>query len=344
MKWKRYSNLFREKALSFGFSEVQIERCLNYAINLFQKNFPIIYDQTHLSLLVGYSNEFLLKASNSPESFYRKFKIPKKSGGVREIAEPLPSLKEIQKWILKEILYKCKTSEYSKAFSPGSSIKNNARFHKSQELVLSLDIKNFFGSLKYRKVRSLFQRLGYSNGVSTMLANLCCLEGNLPQGASTSPMLSNLLTYNIDKRISGFIKKYGIRYSRYADDLSFSGKFEPGSIIKFVRKVLAEEKLLINYKKIRLMHRHQRQEVTGIVVNQHMQVPINLRKKLRQAIYYMDKYGLNSHLDRIKCSRAHYVQHLLGIANFIYFINPADKKCAEYIEKLKKYSTDFSAL
>jgi RNA-directed DNA polymerase len=180
-------------------------------------------------------------------------------------------------------------------------------------------------------------QLGYSVPVATMLSNLCCLSESLPQGAPTSPALSNLLMQQTDKRISGFIKKKKIRYTRYADDLTFSGDFEPGMIIKFVKSVMNDINLRLNEKKIRVRRPGQRQEVTGVIVNEKMQAPKELRRKLRQAVYYIEKYGLASHLDKTENLRANHVYHWLGIANFILFLNPKDEDALRCRELLRKH-------
>jgi len=164
--------------------------------------------------------------------------------------------------------------------------------------------------------------LGYSKSVAGLLTNLCCFNKSLPQGAPTSPALSNLIFKHADNRISGFAMKLGIRYTRYSDDITFSGNIKTGQIIKFVRKVLNEEGLSLNYSKIRLMQTHQRQEVTGITVNNKLQAPRFLRRKLRQQFYYINKFGLASHLDKTHNLSTNYIYRLLGISNFILFINP----------------------
>lgn len=335
--WVNYSESFTEHAMHKGFSPEEIDSLLSYAKNLYDKGVPIIYDQEHFSLLVGYKYKFLLKASNSPASFYRTFSIPKKSGGERIINEPLPSLKEVQHWMLEEILNKHPVSRYAKAYVQKRSIRDNARFHVNQKLVLTIDIKNFFPSLQFKKVLGVFLQIGYSLPVATILSKLCCLNGELPQGAPTSPALSNILMIKVDKRISNFSRKKGIRFTRYADDMTFSGDFEPGMVVKFVREVLKEENLRINYKKIRTRHPGQRQEVTGVVVNEKIQAPKDLRKKLRQSVYYIEKFGLASHLKKTENARANHIYYLLGVANFILFLNPSDHEARNYIEILRKY-------
>lgn len=170
-----------------------------------------------------------------------------------------------------------------------------------------------------------------------MLTQLCTLNGNLPQGAPTSPTLSNLLSFRIDRRLSGYALKNRIRYTRYADDLTFSGDFDTASIIRLTRKVLRDEGLELNEKKTRLMKRHNRQEVTGIIVNEKMQAFRSIRRKVRQDIYYIEKYGLDSHMTTTNKKRANYVNHLRGIANFILFVNPNDKNAKHAIEFLSSF-------
>jgi RNA-directed DNA polymerase len=142
MKWENYSNKFRELALQNHFAYADIDSWLNYAKNLFDKKLPIIFDQEHFSHLVGYQYSFILRASNAPNKFYRKFTIPKKSGGKRTISEPLPSLKEIQLWILEEILNRHQVSKFAKAYVKNRSIRQNARFHLKQKIVLMSTSQN----------------------------------------------------------------------------------------------------------------------------------------------------------------------------------------------------------
>jgi RNA-directed DNA polymerase len=336
-RWASYSVEFTKEATQGRFTQKEIDRFLGYAKVLYDNEVPIIYDQEHLGALVGYKYEYILKISNKPIKFYRKFTIPKKSGGVRTIYEPLPSLKEIQRWILEEILNKRPVSRYAKAYVPKRSIKENARFHVNQKVLLTIDVKDFFPRLGFGKVYAFFIGLGYSVPVSTILTNICCLKGGLPQGAPTSPALSNLLMINADKRISGFTKKMQIRYTRYADDMTFSGDFEPGMVIKFVRKVLNEMGLKVNKKKLRVRRPGQRQEVTGVLVNEKIQAPKEMRKKLRQSVFYIQKYGLTSHLNRTEYSKANHIHYLLGIANFILFLNPKDQPVLNYREILRTY-------
>ena len=126
------------------------------------------------------------------EHFYRHFSIPKKNGSFRSIDEPLPDLKYVQTWILRNILEQCSVSEYAKAFVKGRTLKHNARFHRAQNVVVTMDIKDFFPSISIDEIVNIFENMGYFHDVSCFLAYLCCYNGTLPQGAPTSPYLSNM--------------------------------------------------------------------------------------------------------------------------------------------------------
>ena len=159
------------------------------------------------------------------------------------------------------------------------SIKENARFHKRQEILLSLDVKKFFDSITSDKVYKVFSSLGYQEDIVVMLTNLCCLNGCLPQGAPTSPIISNIILKKFDDEVGKFTNEKKIRYTRYADDMTFSGDFNPGQIISFVKNRLYELGLKLNEEKTRTRKKSQRQEVTGIVVNEKMQLPKSVRRK-----------------------------------------------------------------
>lgn len=343
MEWPSYKSNFSIAAVNSNFDENYISRCLDYAYRLNSKGFPIIYSQEHLSKLVGYSTYFLRKASNSQERFYKEYVINKKSGGERTISEPLPSLKEIQRWILDEILYKHKVSKFAKAYIPGLSIKDNARFHRKQPIVLSLDLSDFFGSIKWFRVYDIFSDIGYCKPVSVMLTNLCTLNKCLPQGAPTSPALSNIVCLPIDNRISKFAIKQKIRFTRYADDMTLSGNFDVGAAISMVTKIVSDYDFKVNSKKTRAMKECKRQEVTGIVVNDKMRVSNELINKLRHDCYYIKKYGLESHINRNNITQANYVHHLLGIAKYVNFVKPGDKDAMMAIEVLRECTNKVDA-
>lgn len=327
MEWKSYKRSFTKEALKSGLSISDIDHALNYAFILFEKGLPIIYDVNHFSLLVGYSQDYLYRASNDKAKlFYREFKIPKKrKDEYRIISEPLPSLKEIQRWILDNILYNVNISKYAKGFAPNRSIRDNARFHLRQRLVLSVDIKDFFPSIGIGFVNLFFKKLGYSNSLSMLFSNLLTLKGELPQGAPTSPALSNLFMRIIDDQIAKYSVVRKIRYTRYADDLTFSGDFNHAHLLAYLKSIFRDYNLTINDQKTKIMKTHQRQYVTGVIVNDQLRAPREIRRKLRQEIYYISKFGIEGHIRKIGETRTNYVEHLKGLADYVLFIYPADR-------------------
>lgn len=330
MDFSQYKETFTHDARKKGYLEQNIQRCLDYAEVLFAHDVPVIYNPTHLSLLVGYKKEFLKKAALYPKRYYRDFEISKKNGSKRLISEPLPSLKEIQIWILRNILYKVPTSPFAKAYKPNVSILENLRFHKNQPKVLTLDLENFFPSIGFKTVQKEFLELGYSKMVSTLITKLCIRDGCLPQGAPTSPYLSNLIFKKADAIISDYCKQKKIRYTRYADDLSFSGDFDEKKLFHKVTETVGKLNLHINKNKTKLMTPNSRQTVIGIVVNEKPQVAFHKRNDLRQAMYYIRKFGFEEHREYKEIDQKNYLEHLLGKINFVLQINPRDSEFIHY--------------
>ncbi|GAA0479907.1 retron St85 family RNA-directed DNA polymerase [Alkalibacterium sp. m-11] len=343
MDWNTYKERFIYKAKRANKNDEYIKKNLSYAQKLYKKNIPIIYDITHLSLLVGVNLDYIMSVAYSPNSFYRTFQIKKYNGNKRTISEPLPLLKDIQKWILTEILEQIEVSKFAKAYISNVSLKENARFHKNKKIVLKLDIKNFFGSFQKVDVFKLFKELGYSKDVATTLTNLCVLKGSLPQGASTSPYLSNILMKSFDTAVSKYCINRKIMYTRYADDMTFSGEFNISKLIKFIRSELKTRSMELNEKKTRTMYPHQRQEVTGITVNKKMQISKSKKNNIRLEVYYIEKLGINNHIKNISStlSPEMYLKSLLGKVEYGLFINPDDNQLKAFKKSIKRTLKEF---
>ncbi|PFC23503.1 reverse transcriptase [Bacillus cereus] len=342
MDWSIYKQKYTSMALDQGIETKTIEENLSYAEVLYHKQLPIIYDEVHLGQLTGISHDYMFKVSNDSKKFYKTFRIKKRTGGYRKISEPLPNLKIIQNWILNEILYKIETHPSAKAYRKDISLRENVKFHRNQEIVLKLDIQSFFNNIREKYVYRIFKELGYKKNIANLLTKLCTLSGSLPQGAVTSPYLSNLILRKFDKKIYTYCRRKAIRYTRYADDLSFSGKFNKHHLISRVENELSKLKLKLNTKKIRILRSHQQQIITGIVVNEKIQVSKKYRKLIRQEVYYINKYGLDNHLsvkynlegiDDLKKNA--YLKSLIGKAEYVLFINKNDKEMPEYIMLLR---------
>jgi RNA-directed DNA polymerase len=325
-----YEKKFTQKAFKNGFSSDYVRKCLSYANPLLEKNLPVVYNITHLSGLVGYDISYIKRAVKFQKYFYRKFEIEKRDGKKRTLYEPLPSLKEIQLWILNEVLYKLKVSRYAKAYVPKRSIKEHTIYHTDQPFVLTLDIKKFFNSIKFGSVELLFRNIGYSKKMSNLFTKLCFRDNELPQGAPTSPYISNLILNEFDSAVSNYCMENQIKFTRYADDLAFSGNLNAEEIEKLVIDELFKIGLELNDDKRKLMEPNQPQLISGIIVNKKAQLPKKVRNSLRNEMYYIKKFSLENHLERTKQKKANYRKHLLGRINYLLQINPRDKEFIEY--------------
>ncbi|NVK09830.1 MAG: RNA-directed DNA polymerase [Tenacibaculum sp.] len=336
--FNKYKKLFTEKAINSGYSEDNIVKCLSYAEPIINKGFPVIYNTSHLSSLVGYNKNYLKRAVNHTKYFYRKFEISKKDGTKRVLLEPLPSLKEIQNWILNEILYKHKVSRYAKGYIPNRSIKDHVRYHTKEEKVLTLDIKKFFDNVSFELVEKIFIHIGYSKIISNLLTKLCFLDGKLPQGAPTSPYISNIILFEFDEKISKYCSNNNLKFTRYADDLAFSGKIKKTELVKLVRSELKALGLKLNNEKIKLMKRNQPQIISGIIVNEKAQVPKRTRNQIRNEMFYIKRFGIDSHMQKTNQTKSKlaYLKHLIGKINYLLTINPKDNEFIEYKNILHK--------
>lgn len=140
----------------------------------------------------------------------------------------------------------------AKAFIKKVGLRDNAKFHRNKRVVLNIDLVDFFGTIDFTMVLDLFNNLGYNKSVSVLLSNLCTLRSGLPQGAPTSPMISNMVFLPIDNIIFDYCKPRKIMYTRYADDLTFSGDFDEYEILRFLNHTLKKSHFKINEKRQRL--------------------------------------------------------------------------------------------
>lgn len=344
MNWEDYQTRFASAALAQNFGQNYISHHLAYAKKLNDQDLPVVYNHRHLSALLGYDAEAVRGASNEPSRLYFTYNIPKRNGGKRLIAEPVESLMQIQRWILNNILNHCPIHEKAMAFAAGKSIKDNASIHLGQPMILSLDIRDFFPSIKRHRVVDVFTAMGYAPEVVATLSGLTLLNDQLPQGAPTSPALSNLVFLKIDQELSLLAAQHRIRYTRYADDLTFSGHFRTGMagfLFAHCQRLLMKYDLELNINKTRLMKPHQRQEVTGVVVNKKLQATRPMRRRLRQELYYIKKHGLAAHNERSPTLYTNRLDHLRGVAEFILFLNEQDRDALATIAHLGKIRTSY---
>lgn len=298
-----------------------------------------------------------------PQKRYKVFEVAKKSGGVRQILAPVSPLKIIQKK-LKQVLesvYQPKPSVHG--FISERSIVTNARLHKKRRYVLNIDLKDFFPSIHFGRVRGMFMGNPYhlNSQVATVLAQVCCYNAMLPQGAPTSPIISNMICARLDAKLQQLAKQHQCIYSRYADDITFStnrskfpsalaylselGQVELGDELS---SIIEDNGFQINPKKTRLQVRQQRQEVTGLIVNRYPNVQRRWIKQIRAILYAWAKFGLDSTQQRYfekyantKYSdpqkyRPAFQKIVLGKIEFVGMVK--GKTNSVYLDLLKKFS------
>lgn len=223
---------------------------------------------------------------------YQTFEQPKRSGGVRRIAAPEASLKALQRRLLSRVLDRLEVHPAATGFEHGRSIVTNALPHAGKAVVLKMDLVDFFESTTDKRVARYFRAVGWNSEARRILLGLCTWKGGLPQGAPTSPRLSNLVNRQLDLRLAGLAKKFGAAYTRYADDLTFSfDRDEPAathSLIGLTKIIVGEYGYRLHQKrKLQIRRRHEQQRVTGLVVNQSVNLPRKTRRLLRSAAHRM---------------------------------------------------------
>lgn len=267
----------------------------SYSQAMVARRLPVVFNSAHLARKMRASHGLLCRMAFNARDFYSRFEIPKSNGSPRAIAAPHPSLQRAQNWILAKILSKVSPHRYATAFRPGLSILDNARPHAGRPVVVRLDLKDFFPSINFQDVRHVFEKMGYPYRVAAFLANLCTLDGHLPQGAPTSPAISNLVALSMDKRFAGLRHKLKFRYSRYADDLAFSSQdLRLPQLIPFFKQIIREEGYVVNEDKVRIMRQGHRQSLTGLVLNVKPNLPRQRARLLRAMAHRMATHGASS--------------------------------------------------
>lgn len=280
----------------------------------------------------------LYSISNNIDNNYRIYKIKKRNGKLRTIYEPNSTLKYIQKQILKNVLEEKHISSFAKAYHKGVSLKDNALVHINKKIILKLDIKNFFDNISFYQVyNSCFPIEYYPKSVGMILTYLCTYDGHLTQGSPTSSYISNLVMRDFDEEIGNYCVNNNISYSRYSDDMTFSGDFDVSELIIKVRKMLLKLGFELNKDKISIINKSRSQNVTGLVVNEKVQVCKKYRNKIRQEIYYIKKFGIESHLKKINSSltKEDYIKKLLGRILYVLQIDENNKEFLEYKKYIK---------
>jgi RNA-directed DNA polymerase len=259
-------------------------------IRLTMLGLPVVQSLNDLSERTRISKNTIYQFSHNANKYYKTFTIPKKSGGLRVINQPSKNLKGLQSWILRNILDKLSVSNSCKGFEKGQSIVNNVSPHKGASTILTIDLKNFFPSINGKLIYSIFFSLGYNKFISTILTNICTINNCLPQGSPCSPKLANLVAWKLDLRLQGYIGKKGLTYTRYADDLTFSG-LNPSKVVQTistVRKIIESENFKINYRKMRIAGPAKSKIITGLTLyDDNFGIGRKKYKLLRSKIHHL---------------------------------------------------------
>jgi retron-type reverse transcriptase len=317
----QYTEELKKILIQNNYNEKYINLCEQYCNRLLQNNLPVIFDKNHFALLLGLEKNYLDNLFFLSDKLYNIVKIPKKSGSYRQISIPTEGLKFVQRWLLDNILYMIKISNYATGFVPHLSTYYNALKHVNKECIFNIDLKDFFPSIRLERIFRIFNYYGYTKELSYMFSKLCTYNDRLPQGAPTSPCLSNIVCKKLDKRLGLIAIKLKCNYTRYADDITFSGDNYIVKYKKIFEDIITDEGFEINRDKTRIQFRDDRQVVTGLVVNDKVSVPKEIKRYLRQQIYYCKVLGVDKHIRNSEIIYSNYKEHLFGIASYINMID-----------------------
>lgn len=324
-----WESLFSEMARLDGHSNRYLEECLSYAQELQSQNVPVIFDIKHFKQYFPNIREGRWCHLQNNLYCYKEYFIKKRSGGLRHICAPYSDLKYVQRWIYENILLR-KLNSISNCvhgFMPKEehvrNILSNAKNHTGTKWLINIDLCNFFETIKYDSVWAYFKGLGYEEEVVTLLAKLCTYKHKLPQGAPTSPILSNLIARPMDDELVSLAQSYNCNYSRYADDITFSGisdKHLPS--IREIFRIIYKHHFYPNKKKTKVSFPGDRQTVTGLTVSNGIHVPKKYRKDVWKELYCCKKFGVENQIAFRHPNQGLYKYWLLGRIMFIRSIEP----------------------
>lgn len=272
---------------------------------------------------------------------YHVFEIAKKSGGKRRISAPKSRLKKLQLWVMNTILNRIAFEDVAHGFIKQRSIVTNAKPHLNKDIVINVDLKDFFPTITYSRVKGLFHILGYSEQLATIFALICTQADTeevmmdnvryyvqkgirfLPQGSPASPAISNLIAYKMDRKIHGLASKLGFTYTRYADDLSFSTSKEneknSSKLLYFLKKITASEGFVMHPDKTHIMRKGAQQKVTGIIVNEKLNIERTKLHKFRALLHNIEMHGWKEQ----RWGKAKHLIHAIeGYIHFVQMVNP----------------------
>jgi len=274
-----------------------------------------------------YYRETLLLAKKR-EQHYSTVYLSKSNGKKRILHVADWELSYQQRFILDEVLTQFPVSSCAYAYRKGISMADCAKPHIQQKTLIHLDIQNFFGSITENMVFCCLERdTVYSKQLLNFFARICCYKGYLPQGACTSPALSNICFRDCDDEIQTYAESNGLAYTRYSDDIYLSGDIaDAGVVIRTVNDILRKRGFVLNREKTKVLHRNMSQRVLGLIVNDKLQVSRSYRRALRQELYYLKQYGTDAKGAQSAPSYLQYLYQLQGRIAYVLSVDPSNEE------------------
>lgn len=301
-------------------------------------NLPVFSDEKELASLMHIDLGRIKMLSKFSHRYYKKYRIPKSNGKFREIRQPRKDLKGIQAWILRNILDKLNPTPFATAYIKDENISDNVAPHCNNRYFILLDLEDFFSSISIRRVAKVFSLIGYSKKAASILAMLCTCNGSLPQGAVTSPSLSNLIAAKLDRRIAGYTSRRNITYTRYADDLTLSSNKDAVLCQSLPRilKIIKSEHFKLNMDKLRVLGPRKRCSITGLIKN-NAEPKFGIgKKKKRQMRAVIHHFLFNLSKDNKYTNEA----SIMGWLNYLKSVDEGSfKQMNNYWNRLKQKST-----
>jgi RNA-directed DNA polymerase len=315
-----------------------------YAQRLESNSVPVIFEIEHLSKLLGIELSLVSRMTGANSLFYRQFSLKKRSGGVRLIESPYPKLAYVQQWIKSHILDSRTVSCNAFAYVKGTSHIENAKRHVGAKELLKIDLVDFFDHIKFSVIKAIFTDCGYSEKVSHQLTRLCTFWGLLPQGAPTSPSISNIVFLELDNIFQSISNEHGLIYTRYADDLCFSGYAISDEFYTHVKVEIESKGFVINKDKSGVVRGNQRKLITGLVVSDNgVRVPKKMRREYRKQSHYLAKNGIDQFNGSLGVLNPLYIDEVIGKGQYIISVEPDNAYVKESLHVLLKLKSELLA-
>lgn len=274
---------------------------------------------------LGRTPQFLFHAAEVAPAQYQLFDLPKRTGGVRTICTPKNDLKRLQRAILEDILWDFEMPEHVHGCVRGRSIATNALPHVNKPVVLTLDLKDFFGSISPDLVRAIFkEHFDCDKEAADLLTALTTYGTFLPQGAPSSPTLANIAALPVDREILEICQESELQcdYTRYVDDITISGDNKLAVLLGPFHRAIVKHGFAASPDKLRAALPAGRQKVTGVIVNKKMSPPKKLIRRIRQKLYYCEKYGLENHCENQGIASDQFLREFAGMMGFMRLTVP----------------------